>query len=134
MSTSAEIVLGFGDNPKPGYAFKLGLKQIRELQKELGDEGVGVIAQRAMAGRFNIDDVYHTIRLGLIGGGMAPTEATRIVDTHVDGCALCPDGDDAAPLPTAQAILNALYFGMDEFRTEGGDASGEMPSGPDLST
>jgi hypothetical protein len=133
MSTSAQVVLGFADNVDPGYTFKLDMKRIEELQSRLGGTGIGVIANRAFAGQFDIRDVYHTIRLGLIGGGMSPTDAQALVDQYVDGCALCPEGDDAAPLPTAQAILQALYFGMDEFKPEGKEPAGE-PSAPASST
>lgn len=56
------------------YPFCLPLAQLEELQSHC-DAGPMVIAGRLEAGSWKVGDVYHTLRLGLIGGGMAPVDA-----------------------------------------------------------
>jgi hypothetical protein len=84
MNTSAEVVLNWADG---AYIFALKAKQIEELQRVCGtannQSGIGEIAARVFAGRMTIQDIYHTIRLGLIGGGMAPVTAMQKVDAYI---------------------------------------------------
>lgn len=120
---SAERVLTWGDG---SYPFKLPIKQIGELQKLCG-AGFGTIISRVLGGAYYVEDVYETIRLGLIGGGMAPVEAKRKVDLYVDGCALARAGDPANNLATAQAILDAAIFGVDELKDAGDKKKDETP-------
>lgn len=64
------------------YPFCLPLAQLEELQS-LCDAGPMVIAQRLEHGAWTSKEVYHTLRLGLIGGGMAPPDALRKTRLYV---------------------------------------------------
>jgi hypothetical protein len=64
------------------YSFCLPLAQLEELQT-LCDAGPLVIAQRLESGLWTHKEVYHTLRLGLIGGGMPPGDALRKTRLYV---------------------------------------------------
>ncbi|WP_022697928.1 gene transfer agent family protein [Euryhalocaulis caribicus] len=130
MNTSSEVTLQFGDSGEKGHLFKLDIKRIEELQRNCG-AGIGEIGRRVMGGQFHIKDIYETIRLGLIGGGIPPTEAKTIVDQYVDGCVLAREGDPSAPLTVANVILMAVFYGLDEV-PEAADAPGEPEAGTDI--
>lgn len=111
MRLSAEVELAWG----PGvYTFGLKAKQIEELER-VCKEGIGRICMRAFSG---VDYSYvmlrETIRLGLIGGGLPPVEASELVKTYVDGQPIDPQADPSSTLKTATAILKAVHFGWEE--------------------
>jgi hypothetical protein len=118
MNTSAEVVLNWADG---AYIFALKAKQIEELQRVCGtannQSGIGEIAARVFAGRMTIQDIYHTIRLGLIGGGMAPVTAMQKVDAYI--LPLADPSDPSSPWQTAKAVLSAAYFGVEEIKQPG---------------
>jgi len=64
--------------------FPLGLR-IGELEslQELTGVGPHVLATRILAGEWMVGDLRHTIRLGLIGGGMGQREAHDLVQRNV---------------------------------------------------
>lgn len=74
----SEVELEFGDGT---YRFRLGLKQIAELQEKCG-AGIGAIYKRALQGDYKIEDCVETIRLGLVGGGLDAVAARRLVDHY----------------------------------------------------
>lgn len=101
MSRSGEIVRPWGGADR---TFRLGIGEWRKIQ-ETCDAGPGEIAARLSAwtalrqanpkasfldllagggaGRWRVDDVREPLYHGLIGGGLTPTEAGRIVrDLH----------------------------------------------------
>lgn len=86
------------------YPFCLPLAQLEELQSHC-DAGPMVIADRLQHGRWKTQDVYQTIRLGLIGGGMAPVDALRLCKLYITDR---PWGESALP---ALAVINAALFG-----------------------
>lgn len=108
---SAEIELNWG----PGvFTFALKAKQIEELE-HVCKEGIGRICMRVFSGvDFSYVHLRETIRLGLIGGGLAPVEAKRLIDVYVDGQPIDPTGDPSSTLKTANAILKATHFGWEE--------------------
>lgn len=120
-NTSAEIVLLCFDGE---YTFSLKLKQIDELQR-LCDAGLGTIVKRVVSGDFRVRDIYDTIRLGLVGAGLDPVTALRLVNTYVDGKALMlprqTENGPSSPYLVARAILNAAYFGMPELSEVAGE-------------
>ncbi|MEH3117412.1 MAG: gene transfer agent family protein [Methylorubrum populi] len=78
---------------------------VRELEAATG-AGIGALVRRVIEERtFHHADVEHTIRLGLIGGGMSPKEAARLVAAYLP----------AAPLEEgmllAMSVLGSLFFG-----------------------
>lgn len=68
--------------PGGEHDFLLGLGELRALQKNC-DAGPNEVMARLSAGGWRVDDVYETLRLGLIGGGMASREAGPLVEKTV---------------------------------------------------
>lgn len=98
----AELQFGNGT-----YPFQLKLKQIADLQSLRG-AGIGPIYSRVLTHQEFVEDCTETIRLGLIGGGLDPIEARRLVDLHA--------GDDMiheSRWALAAAILSACIFGYE---------------------
>lgn len=109
--TSAEIALAWGDGR---YSFVLKYKQIEELQRACGAT-FGAIVRRVLEDDYDVRDVVHTIRLGLIGGGLAPVKALELVEAYVmSGAAFADPEDPSSPLKTAKAVLLAANFGFKE--------------------
>lgn len=98
----AQVTLDWADDR---YTFRLPVEQLEELQ-ELCDAGPAWIRARLATGQWRRKDISETIRLGLIGGGMKPTDARKLVARYVD----------ARPLEentlVAQAILAAVLVGV----------------------
>ena len=103
MSIHGEIKFDWGDEE---HTFRLGLKEIRELQ-EHKHVGVGplVLFNRIQTGAWKIDDLRETIRLGLIGGGMKPEVALQKVRRYVD------DFPKVNSVEPALTILGAFLVG-----------------------
>lgn len=114
MSRSAEVELAFGDGQ---YLFRLPVGQLRELQEKCAC-GPMPILQRLSSSAWRIDDVRETIRLGLIGGGMTPPAALKLVERYVDAR---PWGEC---VPTAQAVLLAAVIGAGDQDDPVGKAEG----------
>jgi hypothetical protein len=65
--------------PGGEHPFCLRIGELRALEQKC-NAGLGVITIRLLGGQWYLDDILETLRLGLIGGGMARDEAARIVD------------------------------------------------------
>lgn len=107
MSRSAEITLDWADGT---YLFALKWGQLAELQEKC-DAGPYVVLGRLAAGSWKIEDISDTIRLGLIGGGMAPVDALKKVRAYVE------DRPPFENLQYAQAILSAAVVGAPDEQT-----------------
>lgn len=118
MSRSAEIEIAFGGEDRP---FRLNIGRLRALQEEV-DAGPMELVNRLAAGAWRVDDLRETIRHGLIGGGMASAEATRLMKTDFD------DLPVAQFVPVAQAILYAALLGVED--EPAGEVQGEAPPSP----
>lgn len=70
----------FGDAEHP---FKLDAGMILELERVTGS-GIGAMARRFFAADFSFTELTETIRLGLVGGGLDPKEASALVTTYAD--------------------------------------------------
>lgn len=122
----AQVDLKWGDGD---YTFRLAIGQLRELQDKTGC-GPMELLRRMMAGTWRVDDARETLRLGLIGGGMKPPEALKLVQRYVD------DRPLAESIMPAQAILMAAVFGeLEEDKKPGeperrGSESGRMDGSP----
>lgn len=118
MGLKAEVVLEWGGGE---HLFALKGKEIEELQSVCGKIGFAAIYQRVMVGQWFWADLYHTIRLGLIGGGMGQVEAKRLTDFYMGSEA----GENRSPLAAgpnspvsvARAIMVAVMNGMDDIPT-----------------
>lgn len=100
----------FGDGE---YLFCLTDEMIVELER-IADTGIGVIFLQVANMGFLSSTVTAILRLGLIGGGMAPERAYRLVETYGRNRPL----DELFPL--AAAICDARWAG--NRRLTGGDA------------
>lgn len=74
------VALDFADGE---HRFRLAIGQLEELQEKTG-VGPFVLLRRLIDGEWRIADVRETLRIGLIGGGMEPLTALRLVRTYVD--------------------------------------------------
>lgn len=101
MSDATALRAFFGDAE---HDFALPPERILELERATG-AGIGALSRRVFAGDFGFRDLRETIRVGLVGGGMAPQAAAELVALYVDGRPL----DEAHPVATA--ILEGLWFG-----------------------
>lgn len=122
MSRDASLTIDFGDGT---YKFRLGYRELMELQ-EKADAGPAWILQRLMSPNaenrgWRVEDIANVIRLGLIGGGMAPTEAVKLVRRYVEGR---PMMESVFP---AQNILAAALVGApDEEKKSADQAAGSV--------
>jgi hypothetical protein len=101
MSRDARIELDFADGT---YSFRLGWGELATLQ-EACDAGPYVILHRLHSHQWRMADISSVVRLGLIGGGMAPADALKKVRAYVE---------DRPPLEShtyAVAILSAGLLG-----------------------
>ena len=80
MSRDAKITLTWGDGD---YDFRLGWGQLAELQEKT-NAGPYVVLTRLYDGTWRVEDISNVIRLGLIGGGMKPTDALNKVRIYVE--------------------------------------------------
>lgn len=96
---TVDIKWGDGDHP-----FRLGIGQLRELQDKTNC-GPLELLKRLGTGTWRVDDLYETLRIGLIGGGKKPTEALALVQRYVLERPL------AESVPPAQAVLMVCLYG-----------------------
>lgn len=101
MSSDASVTFDWADGT---YRFALLLGQIRELE-ENRKTGARRILLKLRSGDEDFDDIRETIRLGLIGGGLKPPEALKLVKRYVDER---PRGENLMP---AMLILQAHIIG-----------------------
>ncbi|WP_341989757.1 GTA-gp10 family protein [Azorhizobium sp. AG788] len=130
MSRAGDITLTWGDGE---HLFRLGIGQLRELQEKasavrvrMGAEPIGpaFLAAEIGSGRWLVDDLRETLRLGLIGGGLKPLEALTLVQRYVDDR---PLNENVIP---AYAVLSAALVGaLDEPVGKEAPAGAEIEDG-----
>lgn len=64
------------------HRFALPIGPLRALEKAR-DAGPHWIMSRLISGQWFVDDIYETIRLALIGGGMDEQQARQLADENV---------------------------------------------------
>lgn len=123
----AEIVLEWGGGE---HLFSLKGAQIEELEQICGKVGFGAIYQRVSLGVWFWGDLYHTVRLGLIGGGMGAVEAKRLTDMYIGkeqkGVPLA--GGPDSPESIARAVLGAVMHGFEDIPSGGAKAEAKRPT------
>jgi hypothetical protein len=128
------VELHFGDGE---YLFDLKLPQMAELQEKRG-AGIFALYGRVMAGRFLLEggdvighphlgqahdeDLFETIRLGLIGGGRGLVNDAEVVVTPLLARRLVERYCHPAPLmdswAIASTVLGAKIVGIPEKKAE----------------
>lgn len=109
---SCAVTQTWGDGE---HRFRLGIGELEELDRLTG-AGPEFLLSELEAGRGRARWPHHILRLGLIGGGMAPVEALALVRTY------CDERPWLESKPPSVAVLMALLLGMPE---DEADASGE---------
>lgn len=112
MSADASVEIFVGDAV---YKCRLGIGEYRELQQKVNgrriEMGLNPIGPTTLANLLRAndawpDDVRDVLRIGLVGGGMKPPDAHRLLVTHFDG---------KPPLPyylPAFTVLMAAFVGV----------------------
>jgi hypothetical protein len=115
---NGRIELEFADGT---YGFRLAIGELEELQEKTG-VGPYVLLKRLLTQEWLLDDVRQTIRLGLIGGGVEPIPAKKLVERYVD-----QRSDWLNNAMLAQAIVSAALVGAPE-ELPGKDSAPEAAS------
>ncbi len=102
----------FGDGEKL-FAFPTR-DLIEELERKTGN-GVGALLWRLRNNEFTFMEMVEVIRLGLIGGGTTPADASRLVTVYAVGR---PWTETHL---IAVGIINAVFFGSEEGEAHGGN-------------
>ena len=101
------------------YTFRLSVAGIIELEQKC-DAPFAVIFGRLNSGAFKLNDIRETVRLGLVGGGLASAKAQTLVEDYIMPL--------AESLPIARAIVGAVMFGFEA------SPLGETPAAPEANT
>lgn len=117
MGRDARIALDWADGH---YEFRLAWGQLIELQEQC-DAGPFVVLNRLTSGQWRMQDIGHTIRLGLIGGGLEPAKALKLTRDYVES------RPPLENLMLARGILAAALMGAPD--EPPGEAQGEAASG-----
>lgn len=102
MSRNAEVTLTFADGD---YRFRLPWGQLIQLQEKC-DAGPPEIMARLLSNLWRVHEISETIRLGLIGGGLEPKKALKLVREYVEARPLMEN------LEIAQRVLGAAMVGV----------------------
>lgn len=102
MSGSAKVTFTWGDGE---HCFRLAIGGLRELQEKC-NAGPAQIYTRLGDGTWRVDDIRETLRIGLIGGGMNPTDAHVLVSRYVDARPL------AENIFPAMTVVGAALLGV----------------------
>lgn len=123
MSRDASITLDWADGT---YVFRLAIGQLRELQEKC-DAGPAHIMSRLSSGWWMVDDIVQTIRLGLIGGGLGPIEAMKLVRVYVEERPLVE-----SIMPAIAILSSALVGAPDEDAQKKSEAETTAETSPSL--
>lgn len=104
MSRLSQVSLKWADGD---YTFRLRIKHLIELQEKC-DAGPSYILARLQQGAWHVEDVREPIRLGLIGGGLEPVKALKLVERYVDDQPLMQNA------MIAEVIVSAAIVGVEE--------------------
>jgi len=118
MARDARIELDWADGT---FTFRLAWGQLAELQEKTS-AGPYVVLDRLYNGQWRVEDISSVIRLGLIGGGMTPSDALKKVRAYVE------DRPPAENVMIAQAVLSAGIMGAPEEKVGEAEAASEAES------
>lgn len=123
MSRDGSISFEWADGE---YRFRLALGQLCELQEKC-NAGPDWVLNRLCDGSWRVDDIFETIRLGLIGGGVDWREASATVNRNIT------DGNFMEQVEPSISILLAGIGGAPDESPKKSSAStdgpGPLPNG-----
>lgn len=102
----------FGDAE---YDFRITSPLVIELEHKIS-AGIGSLCSRVFAKQFALSDIHETIRIALIGGGIAPERAAKLIASYAI------DRPLSEIYPLAVAILEDLWFGQPNHEADNGQA------------
>lgn len=103
MAVNGSVKLVWGDGE---YEFNIAkLKQALELEDKCGC-GIAEIYTRLRDNKWHVNDFREVLRLGLIGGGLSPPEATKLIIRY------CDDRPYRESIQPALAIVMAAIVGV----------------------
>jgi hypothetical protein len=105
MSGDGSVTRLWGDGE---HRFRLRIGELRQLE-EKRDSGCLEIWLRLGSGKWRIDDIFEVLRLGLIGGGMAPPLALGLVAKYVTN-----EDFFAQSLAAREVLAHALFGSPDD--------------------
>lgn len=108
MSRYGSITLAWAGGE---HLFRLGWGELRSIQ-EACDAGPFVVLERLGNGGWKLEDISSVIRFGLIGGGVPPVEASKLVRLYVEKF---PPAESCI---VAHAVLTAGCIGAPEEQIE----------------
>lgn len=108
MSRDGSITLAWAGGE---HLFRLGWGELRSIQ-EACDAGPFVVLERLGNGSWKLEDISSVIRFGLIGGGVPPVEASKLVRLYVEKF---PPAESCI---VAHAVLTAGCIGAPEEQIE----------------
>jgi len=100
----ASVTLTWADGD---YTFRLGWGELETLQEAV-DAGPWVVLERLANRQCRVGDILNVIRLGLIGGGLTPVDALKLVREYVE------KRPPAENLLHAYSILSTALHGSPE--------------------
>lgn len=103
---SQQVTLDWADGE---HSFRLRIGEIRELEHKTG-RGIQHVMRRISDGEWFVDELRETLRLGLIGAGMAPPQALKLVRRYVEERPLIES------IQPALAVLVAALSGFEAAR------------------
>lgn len=127
MSADGGITLFWGNDE---HRFRLAIGEFRELQECVNLRriklGAGCVGPMSLLNALRTndawpDDVRDILRLGLVGGGMAPKDAHRLLRTYFD------DVDRYPPLTQMRPAFLILTAGFTGPIEGGGDDAKKKP-------
>lgn len=74
------LVCDWGDGE---HRFRLRIREMLEVEAKCA-AGIYTVFRRLASGDWYVSDVREVVRLGLIGAGMAPPDAIRLIKSYVD--------------------------------------------------
>jgi hypothetical protein len=110
MSRTAKVTAEFGGEE---HEFCLRWGELIELQEKC-DAGPGMVLMRLVANQWRLEDVPAVIRLGLMGGGMDPAAASRLVRRYVEERTQDIGGEDGLAILAVKILSAALHGAPDE--------------------
>jgi hypothetical protein len=124
MSRSGNVTAELGGEE---HEFRLAWGELIELQEKC-DAGPGMVLMRLIANQWRLEDVPTVIRLGLVGGGMEPAAAARLVRRQVEQRPFDIGGENGLGILAVKILSAALHGVPDE-----PGKSGEIRNGSTIS-